>query len=615
MFGQFHPHILRSNNNNNDHHYREAPEPVLLEEADFGEADPPLGEAPEPVLLEEAPEPVLLEEATDVISDGEAIAVRWSPPQNPPQNFDRSKVSSQNQAFDRSKATTGSTAVDRSTATQQEEEAVDRSTATQQEEEAVDRSTATTATAAVDRSTATATTATAAVDRSTATAASSRFMTQGSDSDSSISEPPTPTQRLLQFGALFVDTVAPRVAPRNDTEEEQEEEEEEEEGTMADTDVPAPTPAPAGEPAVPTIAEMMQIILSLQTQNSSLQADLQTQNSSLQAQVSSRSSKTQLVKPRLGGITTTGVWTGTGKGPTGRRAPAGKDCMRAFDADVIKNHQSMAPIEDRCKQGLRDSPELLFCMPTESNSDTIVSSIRAFDDHLTLCGMDGVFQISLTTPSGFTTINMLQYPAKVTAAMIDTWCTDLLETGVLLEDGSRHATCTHDATNLLWSGDAVLNSCTEKLRQQLKLVIPPDDRYGPKVLMLIFQKLYRPSVAKNQVLLDKLLAMDIRKYAAENVTLFVQDAKEVVHELMMNIPSPSVMPQLTQTALSGLTNSSDPYFLLEVRKLRLACDTEGYGYLDVERPDALSTLEDLDALYVRLVNSKNYTSGPTGHYL
>jgi hypothetical protein len=42
---------------------------------------------------------------------------------------------------------------------------------------------------------------------------------------------------------------------------------------------------------------------------------------------------------------------------------------------------------------------------------------------------------------------------------------------------------------MLWSADAVLNSCTEILHQDLKLGIPPEERTGPTVLMALFQKL------------------------------------------------------------------------------------------------------------------------------
>jgi hypothetical protein len=82
----------------------------------------------------------------------------------------------------------------------------------------------------------------------------------------------------------------------------------------------------------------------------------------------------------------------------------------------------------------------------------------------------------------------------VTAEIVDAWCKASLEDGIpfIEADGStgKLPTCPHDRTNMLWSAEAVLNSCTEILRQDLKLVIPPEERTGPKVLMVLFKKLY-----------------------------------------------------------------------------------------------------------------------------
>jgi hypothetical protein len=118
------------------------------------------------------------------------------------------------------------------------------------------------------------------------------------------------------------------------------------------------------------------------------------------AAIGSKSASTKrltLKKPCLGGISVTGVWTGSGASGLFQE-PNSTFCMRTIDTDVIKNHQAMAPIEDRCKKGLRDSPELLFCMPDEPNAGTIVNSIRALEDHIILCGMEGAHRASLPSP-------------------------------------------------------------------------------------------------------------------------------------------------------------------------------------------------------------------------
>jgi hypothetical protein len=165
--------------------------------------------------------------------------------------------------------------------------------------------------------------------------------------------------------------------------------------------------------------------------------------------------------------------------------------------------------------------------------------------------------------------------------------------------------CPHDRTNMLWSADAILASCTETFRQDLKLCIP-QPRYGPKLLMVIFNKRFRPSLANGKVLLDSLGILDIRKYAGENVTLFVQDATKIVREIQMTFMSSNPMPELTMTALTGLTNSTDGMLLLEVRRLRRASNVNGFGAVSKSRVEALAALQEIEELYLDLVNQKDY---------
>jgi hypothetical protein len=102
--------------------------------------------------------------------------------------------------------------------------------------------------------------------------------------------------------------------------------------------------------------------------------------------------------------------------------------------------------------------------------------------------------------------------------------------------------------------------------------------------------------------------MDIRQYPGENVTLFVQDAVKIVRELQMNFMSDDAMPELTLTALTGLSHSSDPGLKQAVRELRLASDVNGFGFTAsaVARPDALTALQRIADLYRLLVNVKDY---------
>jgi len=202
-----------------------------------------------------------------------------------------------------------------------------------------------------------------------------------------------------------------------------------------------------------------------------------------------------LSKPRIGGKGPAGAWTGFGAGCKGIN-PKSATCMTDFDTSVVKSFTAMAPIEDKCQSGLRDCPDLLlaFCMPTESNANMTVNSLIAFEERMTHHGLEGVFHVVL--PSG-KVLNMFREPGMCTSDIIQTWCEDVITKGVHdLSDASnptRHGICDYDRINMIWSGEALLNFCTEALKQDLKFDIQPDERYGPEVLMTLLTKLHRPS--------------------------------------------------------------------------------------------------------------------------
>jgi len=146
----------------------------------------------------------------------------------------------------------------------------------------------------------------------------------------------------------------------------------------------------------------------------------------------------------------------------------------------------------------------------------------------------------------------------------------------------------------------------------LKLSVMPDDRNGPKLLMALITKIYRPSLSKIEALKDSLKGLNLRSYPAENVTLFVQDATKLVREIKVNYMSNYSIPDLTTAVLSGLTVASDPLLLAQVRNLRIQSDVNGFclpsgrGTLSLPVPDALEALKMIDELYRVLVNQSDY---------
>jgi len=162
---------------------------------------------------------------------------------------------------------------------------------------------------------------------------------------------------------------------------------------------------------------------------------------------------------------------------------------------------------------------------------------------------------------------------------------------------------------MLWSAEAMLNSCTEDLKHDIKLSVDSDDRFGPKLLMAVFTKIYRPSQSKIEHLKERLKKMSIRTYPGENVTLFVQDAVKLVREIKMNFMINSTVPDLTTVALSGLTLSSDDLLLQRVRTICINNDVNGFGIAlgGAKTYEAIEALMDIDELYCVLVNQDDYS--------
>ena len=196
--------------------------------------------------------------------------------------------------------------------------------------------------------------------------------------------------------------------------------------------------------------------------------------------LSNKKPTTKLSFPRVGGVNSIGVWSGTGHDDQGLK-PRSLTCMRQFRADPIKNYQAMYPIEEKCKKGLKDQTEILFSNPDEPHTHQGLSVLRNLEVDLNSKGMEPVFHIR-TGPNPGDVINMLKTPGVVTKQMIQQWIIDLTQLGVYRTDGTRHPVCPFDVQNLQLSAEAVLNSCTPQLHQDLEDQLLPGERDGPMIL-------------------------------------------------------------------------------------------------------------------------------------
>jgi len=218
-----------------------------------------------------------------------------------------------------------------------------------------------------------------------------------------------------------------------------------------DTPSPPPLTVPVSNPGLSTgnpapVSNATNVATAPQA-STSFQATLTSQQIALLLNSRNAYATCTFVKHRIGGVSPAGVWTGYGAGGQGKD-PQSAPCMGEFNTDVVKSFTAMAPVEDKCHLGLRDSPSLLFGMPNEPNANTVVSSITAFEERMIQHGMEAVFHIVASDG----TLNMLQEPGHCTLAIIDTWCKDLLSQGVIDPSSSsvaRLLVCQYNRINML----------------------------------------------------------------------------------------------------------------------------------------------------------------------
>ena len=314
--------------------------------------------------------------------------------------------------------------------------------------------------------------------------------------------------------------------------------------TPAPTTTPAPAAAPAPAPTVAGITltpEQLQQLLS-----TTIASSLSSQHKQL----------VKLNKPRVGGLDRQGVWTGYGRNDSGME-PMSYYCYRRFVYDDLKSMQYQASIEEQCKAGLRATNTVLFCRDTEPNAGKGAQVLQELDQYLMKYGMEAVFRIHI----GKEVIDMLKFPGLVNRPLVETWVDRLLTKGVTdALTGATHAVCPYDKLNLQLSAEAILNSCSETLRQDLIATIPASEMYGPLVLQKVLSIVYRAELAKLRDLQSQLESLNITKFDGENVSSFKLTAQALVREIEMTSPSPNPIPDLGIKALSGLTYSTCPVF-------------------------------------------------------
>jgi hypothetical protein len=328
------------------------------------------------------------------------------------------------------------------------------------------------------------------------------------------------------------------------------------------------------------------------------------------------------LKPRVGGKNTVGSWTGSGAQGLGLHPKSGL-CMRHFNGSELKAFQALNAVEEKCKAGLQSKGELVFGLPGETHYDKGALLLREMDDYLTNHGMEPVFQI---VQSNGIVIDMLKQPGFVSTQLVESWIEDLTKNGVHDGQGSRHDLCPYDTMNLQFSFQAVLNSCSAQLRQDLLNNLAPNNHTGPQALMLLLTKVYPSSYTKVRGLIQELEKLNIKEVPGENITTLVQKASDLIREIQMNFLRQDQIPDLCVSALKAFKPSSHEFVrfyvtekMLKVNKLIMSPGsaalgsstnvTSTSGATMPDDLDPLKMLQGIEELYITLKQQNNYPPG------
>lgn len=315
---------------------------------------------------------------------------------------------------------------------------------------------------------------------------------------------------------------------------------------------------------------------------------------------------TPLPDPRCGGTDEFGAWAGGGNNNKGL-VPSTGNCYRKIKGDPIKTFPLVKNIQKEVSLGLNGLRLTAFSMSNEANGGKGMTSLRLVRPLSYDNGLDSVF--NLVKPDG-TVLDILRTPGYVTQQLIDTWEADLTTNGVFKKDGTgRHPVCEYDAINLIWSAGMLMNSCSEALKLHIReaLVATGKDLNGLQVFIQIVSKCYRPSSSTVKTLVLKLEAMDIKKFAGENVTLYNQESKVILQEIKLNVQMDHQIPDLAQSALKGLCCGNDEFFKHHAKTLM--------RQVRVNLSSTLTTipiekhLDTLETLYLELVDANDYPPG------
>ena len=315
------------------------------------------------------------------------------------------------------------------------------------------------------------------------------------------------------------------------------------------------------------------------------------------------SNRIQVTKPRLGGVDQIGAWTGSGR--NSGKIPCTMACYREYE-NIKERTVGLSRNETICREKLAEKfPDPLFCLPSEEDQKyTLLDALKIVCKFMEEAGMDGVFIIQFKNKDQeLKSVNMFKELGKVSVPVVEVWIQDLLKIGVQGKYG-KQALCKFDATNLIWSGDALLRCTSPSLTKTIEALIPePDERTGPLILAHVIGCLQTSNSMLVRELCKELEGLKLTDIPGEDVQAYSIKLFDKIIQIKANCDASNVPSDLTDLCMKGFVGATEAKIHNQA--------TETMIMVPSVKPEPEAAIQNMSLLYKALVDAGCYKPAQT----
>ena len=221
--------------------------------------------------------------------------------------------------------------------------------------------------------------------------------------------------------------------------------------------------------------------------------------------------------PRIGGGTDLDTWWTGGSNLNRIERPRSVNARRPTD------FRSLEKIESNCTKGLPENRRL-GTPDDKEYTISLTAWINEVRHDMESKGMDTVFHVLEFV--NVTETYLLTNWGGVSPEMLFTWI-NVLQRGSI---AANITPCRFDQDNLRWSAEAIKNSITTRLYEEIESDLE-FGATGPEIFYAIVRRLQHGSASAGRALLQKLQEMKLNKEPGMNVDTFATKITEMIRRL------------------------------------------------------------------------------------